>query len=139
MLAKVYNMENKQELVVLEKQLKVLNKNLQSRNNLFVMEHEALYLMKGYATELIDKVYLLSTNRKTAFAKIFGVEAKDQSNGRYLWIYLFYNDSLYKCYNLRSAYEITEELKEINELERKINKLSKKIAAKEKLLQISSN
>lgn len=132
-------MENKEELAILEKQLKVLNKNLQSRNQLFVMEQEALYLMKGYATELIDKVFLLNKNRAATFAKIFGVEAKDQSNGRYLWIYMFYNNSLYKCYDLRSAYEIIDDLKVFNDLDRKIDKLSKKIAAKEKLLQISSN
>ena len=132
-------MDNEEELAVLEKQLKVLNKNLQSRNQLSVMEQEALYLMKGFATELIDKVYLLSINRKTAFASIFGVEAKDQSNGRYVWIYLFYNNSLFKCYNLKIAYEVIDDLKELNNLERKIDKLSRKIAAKEKLLQISSN
>lgn len=132
-------MDNKEELAVLEKQLKVLNKNLQSKNQLLVMEHEALYLMKGFSTELVDKVYLLNKNRVTTFATIFGVEAKDQSNGRYVWVYLFYNNSLYKCYNLGFAYEIIDDLRELNNLEIKIDKLSKKIAAKEKFLQISSN
>lgn len=132
-------MENKEELAVLEKQLKVLNKNLHSRNHLSVMEQEALYLMKGFATELIDKVFLLNVNKKTTFAKIFGVQAKDQSNGRYVWIYLFYNNSLFKCHNLKIAYEVIDDIKEINNLERKIDKLSRKIAAKEKLFQISSN
>lgn len=132
-------MENKQDLAVLEKQLKILNKRLLSNTQLSVSEQEAEYLIKGFATELIDKSWVLDKNRNITYAKIYGVQAKEQSNGRYLWIYLFYNNSLYKCYNLKLAFDIIDELKKICELERKINRISKRITNRENLLQISSN
>lgn len=127
------------ELDNLEKRLRVLNRSLLSENHMRLDESEANYLMKGHATELIEKVWLPNTHHNSSYAKIYGVQAKDNTNGRYLWIYLYYRGSLYKCYDLKRAFDLIDRLREVNQLETKEIKVNKKIVAKQKLLQMSSN
>jgi hypothetical protein len=127
------------ELDLLEKKLRVLNRSLLSENHMHLDESEANYLMKGYATDLIEKVWLPNTHYNSSYVKIYGVQLKDKTNGRYLWIYLYYRGSLYKCYDLKRAFDLIDKLREVNDLETKEIKVNKKNAAKQKLLQITSN
>lgn len=133
-------METKdQKLTAIEKRLRSLNKSLLTQNHLNLVEQEAEYLMKGFATELIEKVYILDENRSMAYAKVYGVIAKDQSFGRYVWIYLFYDEHLYKCRDIKSVYDLIDVLKEVNQLKREVVRINKRLIVKEKLLQISTN
>ena len=127
------------ELEMLEKKHRLLQRKLLATNQLNLIENEAMYLMKGHATELIDKVWIPNRHISSSYAKIYGVIGKDNSNGRYLWIYLYFDENLYKCYDLKKAFELSEKLKEFNELEMKIFKLNKKNTIKQKLLHMSSN
>lgn len=127
------------ELELLEKKYRMLQRKLLSSNQMNITENEADYLMKGYATELIDKVWILNRQITSSYARIYGIVRKERQGGRYIWIYVYFNETLYKCHDLKSAFELTDKLHEFYGLEMKIFKLNKKNVIKQKLLQISSN
>jgi hypothetical protein len=84
-----------------------------SHNRLSLCQQEAEYLLKGAATELIE----IKTLYELPF-KIYGVVGSDQTYGRYVWIYVYYNESLWKCYSLEDAFDLKERIKEYQELEK---------------------
>ena len=100
---------------------------------------EAEYLLCGYASELIDKIWLPCVYETNAYSQIHGVVAADRSEGRYVWIYVFYRHHIWKCYNIRFAYELIEKIKEYNKLEEQKNKLQRKLDSKKKLITICDN
>lgn len=83
-------------------------------------ETEVNYLMGGYATELIDVVYLPRVYERDADAKIYGVVGKNQNRGRYLWIYLYHSHNLWRFHSLKDSYKLIEKLKQHYELEKKV-------------------
>jgi hypothetical protein len=130
---------NYPETKELEKQKTALWKALTNNDNcMFLNESEAMYLMKGQATDLIDLIHVKSLYNVNEI-KIFGVQAADKTKGKYVWIYLYHRYRLIKCKNLMDAYDKVRLINENNELEIKIDKLEKKLKAQQKLLQVCDN
>lgn len=84
-------------------------------------DNEANYLLGGNATELLDSICLdYSTGER---AKIYGIVAANREKGRYVWIYLYSHNRIWRCHSIPGAYKIIEKLKEYNEaykLEKKL-------------------
>lgn len=127
------------EIKELEKQKTTIWKALTDHNNcLFLNENEAMYLMKGHATDLIDLIEVKSVYNINEI-KIFGVQAADKTRGKYVWVYLYHRHRLIKCRNLTDAYAKVRLINENNELEFKILRLEKKLKVQQKLLQVCDN
>jgi|GEM_PF-4526566 len=129
-----------EELECLERKIRGLWRSISSNNCLWISgEAEAKYLINGHATELIQRSWLPCIYERESFSKIYGVIAADNSNGRYVWVYLYYRNHIWKCHNIRKAFEIEDKIKKHNEVEVKRYRLSKKIDAKKKLITVCNN
>lgn len=137
---------------VLYKKYKLLRKNF--RSYLDIQPNEAKYLMSGYCTELVDEItivyrkYTEKDDKKfndsphLYKAKIYGVRAKDNSSGRYCFIYIYFRYYLIKCNSLDAAYELIPIIKEQNILNDKIIALEHKsyeLYRKQKKIASESN
>ena len=107
------------------------------RNTLCIFnESEAIYLLQGHASELINTETIEFTNKgESKRAKIVGIVAKDQSEGRYLAFYLHYKFHIWRCFYLREAYDIIDGLIELANVRGEIAKAEKKKLSKVKALK----
>lgn len=129
-----------EELECLEMKIRSLWRSISSNNCLWISgESEAKYLLNGHATELIQKSWLPCFYEREAYSKIYGVIATDNSDGRYGWIYLHYRNHIWKCCNIRQAFEIEDKLKKHNEVEEKKYRLRKKLESRKRLITVCNN
>ncbi|GAA4460346.1 hypothetical protein GCM10023093_02820 [Nemorincola caseinilytica] len=128
------------ELLSLEKRIRNLLSYILATNNLYVgSEKEAKYLLDGHATELIQKIKLPLIYDKNASLEIYGMIAANQSNGRYVWIYLYYWNKIWKCNNLESAFEFINKYREYYKLHEEKELYLRKAESKRKLLEVTKN
>ncbi len=125
------------ELLSLERKERATWNAIKHRS-MWVGEKEAEYLMSGDATELIQSVFM-PDNEYHSHAKVYGVIAADTSRSRYLWVYLFYWNHLWRCGDLETAYKLIERIKQYNTLRKSIKKLERTIERQQKLLLQSVN
>lgn len=133
-------MQKNTELLSIERKVRGAWTSITSNNCMWISgEREAHYLLKGHATELIDKVWLPQHYQDKAYPEIYGVVAANQSDGRYVWIYLYYRHHLWKCNDIRKAYDIIEKIKEHDKLEKKERVMRRKFMSQQKLLSVCKN
>jgi hypothetical protein len=125
---------------MLERKTRGLWRSISSNKCLWISgEQEAKYLLSGHATELIQSTWLTCVYERDASSKIYGIVAADKSNGRYVWVYLYYRHHIWKCNTIRQALEIEDKIKKHNELEMKKCRLSRRLEANKKLITVCNN
>lgn len=88
-------------------------------------DSEANYLVGGHATELLDKVCFNYSTGKSAI--VYGIEAAQKDRGRYVWIYLYFHNHIWKCHDIPKAYKIIERLKDYDNARKLESKLLDKL------------
>ena len=105
------------------------------KNSLSFSRNEIKYLMSGHATELISMHRIMFAHSIKEVkeqdtwdkAYIYGVVANDQTKGKYVWIYLYYDCSFWKCQDITHACAMINELREYEELDYKLSKAENKL------------
>ena len=122
-----------ENIIAFENEINSSWTNIISKNSIVLSgSKEVEYLMGGRATELIEKVRVCYGSSCFAVAEIYGILAADQTNGKYLWVYLVFKNHFWKCKSLRNAYEIIGEVEEHHKLEEKLVQLRKSLRSRKK-------
>jgi hypothetical protein len=85
------------------------------------------------------KIHIPNYFEKNAYACIHGVCAANRLSGRYLWIYLTYRHQLWKCYNIKDAFDLIERTKSHNQLEDEYLRECHKPTPNRRLISASDN
>ncbi|MEZ4723009.1 MAG: hypothetical protein R2813_14130 [Flavobacteriales bacterium] len=109
--------------------------SLTSRNCMWVSgDKEVNYLLGGHATELIEKIWLGHSYYEYRNAEIYGIVAADRHRGRYVWVYLYYGHHLWKCHDVKQAFDLANKIKAYNFEKGKLRKLDNRMDRNRKLL-----
>jgi hypothetical protein len=114
-------MDTNKELIALNRKITGAWKSL-SYGSLWVQEKEVEYLMSGRSTELIERIKFYSKP-----VDIYGAVAANRDNGRYVWIYVYFDHHLWKCHNLNAAFDLAKKISAFIDGEHELKKMKCKL------------